>query len=411
MLKKSFLLNVLLIVAAFVAILFAFFKSLHIITKHGQDAQVPKVEGQKLNTALKVLQGFELQVDSIYLPYKDPLEIIYQEPKAGTLVKKGRTIFITVNKISPPSISMPNLVNLSFRNAVLTLQSYRLIMGDTIFKPDIAAGSVLEQMCNGVVIMPGTQLPIGSRVDLVVGTGLSDSIINVPDLIGKSFAEAKAILAGCGIEPNVVWDGAITDSLGAIVYNQFPESKNELDFTNTINPGDLMDIRIMQRPSAELLRLNQAGSQKYLDPNDTNAQVTYGPNQGEVPIGTDVNGQIIPVQKPKPKKQATQEDIDKLIHGGNTSDKNANDNNGEDKIPETYKPPKPSTDAKKESNKPNATATTKPDATTVKPKAKGTTATEPKPDANKNTTPTKPKNQSKQAIKETNKNSNEEEYK
>ncbi|MFM2385907.1 MAG: hypothetical protein RL660_664 [Bacteroidota bacterium] len=344
MLKRSLLLNILLIIVLTAGLLFAFFKSLHSITKHGQEAKVPNVTGHQLKLALKELDGFELQIDSIYVPYRDPLEIIYQEPAAGQIVKKGRIIFLSVNKLSPPTIAMPKLVDLSFRNAVLTLTSYRLIMGDTIFKPDLAAGAVLQQLLNGKEIAPGTQVPLGSRVSLVVGAGLSDSTMSVPDVIGKSWAEARSILTSMGIEPNVVWDGSISDSQSAIIYEQFPESKNELDYTNYINAGELMDLRVMQSPSEELLRMHRAGSQRYIDPNDTNVKVIYGPLIPEEPDTTALPGgeQAKPRRKPKPK------DISDEIQ-------NALQSGGQDPadVPPSYdpktatKPDKPSADQPK----------------------------------------------------------------
>jgi eukaryotic-like serine/threonine-protein kinase len=316
--QKSLLFNVLLMVLVVAALVLVLLTSLHSITKHGQDAKVPNVVGKKLAAGMSQLSGFEVKIDSIYLPYKDPLEIVYQDPQPDNIVKVGRIIFLTVNKTTPPMIAMPPLVNMSFRNAVLTLQGFRLIMGDTIFKPDIAAGAVLDQLYNGKSIAAGAQVPVGSRIDLIVGAGLSDSIMPVPDLIGRTFAEARSLLDASGILYNIVWEGSISDSNAAVIYNQQPESKDELDFESKITPGDMIDLRIMQRPSAELLRMNQAGSRKFLDPNDTNAVVTYGPNTTEMPVPVDANGATTTstTAKPKPKKPAatTAEEVEKLLN-------------------------------------------------------------------------------------------------
>jgi eukaryotic-like serine/threonine-protein kinase len=430
MLKKSILANILLMLGITAGILFIFFRSLNTITKHGQEAKVPNVTGHQLKLALKELDGFELHIDSIYIPYKDPLEIIYQEPAAGEVVKKGRIIFLSVNKVSPPSISMPKLVDLSFRNAVLTLQSYRLVMGDTIFKPDLAAGAVLSQLYNGKEVSAGTQIPIGSRISLVVGAGLSDSAIAVPDLIGKTFAEARSIITGLGIEPNFVWDGMITDSLNAIVYEQFPESKNELDYINYSNPGELMDVRIMQKPSEELLRMHRAGSQRYLDPNDTSVKVIYGPPPSADDTAAALNelGAEKRKPKPKPKLENVDEEINSIINNdanakpasdGNTDvvkprDKPSTETKPSDKGASTTKP----TDKAGNTNI-NTPVKPKPVAPKVDANAKQAgnkaTGTAPKPDAAKQTadpnskknTPAKPK---KAPVKESNKFSNENEF-
>jgi eukaryotic-like serine/threonine-protein kinase len=415
MLKRSFLLNILLVGLVLFALLFIFFQSLNTITKHGQDAIVPKVEGQKLGAAVKALEGFELEIDSIYLPYKDPLEIIYQEPKAGSKVKRGRIIFLTVNKTTPPTVAMPELVNMSFRNAVLTLQSYRLIMGDTIFKPDIAAGAVLEQLFNGKPISAGTQIPIGSQVNLVVGAGLSDSVLNVPDFIGKSYAEVRSVLDGIGITANIVWDGSITDTNAAVVYNQFPESKNELDFENTITPGDMIDLRIMQRPSSELLRMNQAGSAKFSDPNDTNAVVTYGPPTSTLPIEGSNPDSVARKRRPRRivPKTATDVEIDKIINDARNEATNASEKVIEKETEKPIEKPEPTiikaSPKKIEPVKPIVPDNKKP-TTTVKPAAvikPIKTTTEKVPAAKLPTKPVK----KKPAVKDLDKNSNENDYK
>jgi hypothetical protein len=212
--------------------------------------------------------GFRINIDSTYQLDKDPLEVLFQEPEAGTSVKIGRTIFLTINKKAPPSIEMPNLVNMSFRNALLTLHSYNLEMGDTSYRPDVAAGAVLEQWVKGKQIMPGTMIPFGTKIDLVIGEGLSGEQ-PVPNLIGMTWGEVKLLLDSLSLTSNPIWEGTITDSSTAIIYMQQPEALNELDFRNSIPEGDIMDIRIMQSPSEEILKQNQPGSKKLMGEDDS----------------------------------------------------------------------------------------------------------------------------------------------
>lgn len=253
-----------------VALLYLFFNSLAWLTNHGKQTVVPSLEGKSMKEAVDILEnkGFDVTIDSTFQSYKHPLEVIFQEPAAGSVVKYGRTIFLTVNRQTPPSIPMPNLVGISFRNALLTMQSFRLSMGDTIYKPDLATGSVLEQQFKGRVIAPGTMVPIGSKIDLVIAEGFSGAI-DVPNLVGLSWQEASTILDSLILTPNAIWEGEISDSSSAIIYAQTPAAINELDFKNSINRGDLIDLRIMQNPSAELLQKNQGGSQTLLGDDET----------------------------------------------------------------------------------------------------------------------------------------------
>lgn len=267
-----------------IGLLYAFFNSLNYLTNHGKQTKVPSLVGKDMKTAVAILkkEGFKIQVDSTYISYKNPLEVLFQQPEIGATVKVGRTIFITVNRKSIPKISMPNLVNLSFRNAILTMQSYRLVMGDTTYRPDVAAGAVLEQWVNGKKVNPGTPIPYGSKIDLVIGEGLSEEK-EVPNLIGTTYADAKATLESLGVTINILWDGTITDSSSAIVYQQTPEAINELDFKNTILVGDMMDLRIMQNPSQEIIRKNMPGSKKLLGDDSSEVLEVEVPTKVEVP--------------------------------------------------------------------------------------------------------------------------------
>ncbi len=270
MLKRSFLFTLLFISLITLGLLYLFFNSLNWLTNHGKQTTVPELMGKKMSVAVKELEkmGFRINIDSTYQLDKDPLEVLFQEPEAGTSVKVGRTIFLTINKKAPPSIEMPNLVNMSFRNALLTMHSYNLEMGDTSYRPDVAAGAVLEQWVNGMQIAPGTMIPFGTKINLVIGEGLSGEQ-PVPNLIGMSWGEAKMLLDSYSLIANAVWEGEITDSNAAIVYTQQPEALNELDFVNSIPEGDIIDVRIMQQPSEELIKQNQPGSKKLMGEEDS----------------------------------------------------------------------------------------------------------------------------------------------
>jgi beta-lactam-binding protein with PASTA domain len=178
-------------------------------------------------------------------------------PDTGSSVKTGRTIFLTINKAEPPLTPMPKLTDLSFRSAIRILESARLIMGDTIHKPDFAKGAVLEQRYKGKPITAGDMIPQGSRIDLVVGDGLNNVEMDVPDVIGSTADEGITILNGAGLSPIIIWDGIITDSSSAFIYKETPAPYNELEVPNRIKEGDVIDIRIKQNPTNQELEDNR----------------------------------------------------------------------------------------------------------------------------------------------------------
>lgn len=248
--QKTFIGNLAIIAAICAVLYWAFFASLGFITGHGKEVSVPALIGKNVKESIAILeqQGFDVDVDSSYVPEQKALIVLSQQPVGGTTVKKGRTIFIIVNKLTPPQTPMPNLVNMSFRSAEMLLASNRLVLGDTIFKPDIAQGAVLNQMLNGKDIAPGTMIPQGSKITLVIGDGLGNKEINVPDLSGLSYPEALAILSGSNLNYTVVFDGTIADTTTAVVYMQQPAAFNEYNEPNKISEGDNVDIRVKQDP-------------------------------------------------------------------------------------------------------------------------------------------------------------------
>lgn len=272
-LRNSFVFNLLLVFLLCGLFYIVFFSSLSLITGHNSHARVPNVLNQDVKIAVKSLEqlGFEVEIDSAYEPKMRSLMVLSMIPDTGSSVKTGRTIFLTINKAEPPLTPMPKLTDLSFRSAIRILESARLVLGDTIRKPDYAKGAVLEQLYNGKTITAGDMIPQGSKITLVVGDGLNNVEMDVPDVIGSTADEGITILNGAGLSPIIIWDGVITDSSSAIIYKQSPAPYNELEVPNRIKEGDVMDIRIKQNPTNEELEDNRkpANTVNNAEPNPT----------------------------------------------------------------------------------------------------------------------------------------------
>lgn len=225
-------------------VLVLFLGSLGVLTKHGRSLKIPSVTGKTMSEAEKILsdQGFDVKIqDSVYLDTVAPLKVIKQFPEADAVVKINRTVYLTVNRSVPPMISMPRLVG-SFRNALLILKQFGLKLGDTTYRLDFAKNSVLDQLYNGQPVKPGTKIPMGSTISLVLGSGISNSTVAVPDLFGMTYSEAIALLDSMHIGHITVADAGITDTLNAFVYRQNPERLDEDRKVNRIRPGQLIDI-------------------------------------------------------------------------------------------------------------------------------------------------------------------------
>lgn len=243
--SKPLWVNILAGFVVLVLLLLLFLGSLDIITHHGKTMKIPSVVGQSIDQARKTLesQGFEIVIqDSNYNDTIPPLQVIKQFPDADNLVKVNRTVYLTINRSVAPEIDMPNLLSMTFRNAEMVLRRYGLKLGDTVFKPDFARNSVLDQQFKGESIKPGTKIQQGSEITLVLGNGVGTEFI-VPDLFGMTFRDARATIAESGlIVGSVVPDADVADTMNAFVYRQNPDRYDYEKQINHIRQGQIIDI-------------------------------------------------------------------------------------------------------------------------------------------------------------------------
>ena len=204
---------------------------LGIITRHGQSVEVPDFTNMTFEEAAETasLAGLNAEtVDSVYVMRMKRGAVFSQNPAAGSAVKKGRRILLTINALTPKKIKMPSLVGYSMRQAKAELTSRGLSLGRLIYISDIATNNVLRQVLGNSEIKPGTLVESGSEIDLVVGLNSEDSRTYAPDVVGMKYLRAvDAVHENSLNVSRLVFDGNIktyNDSLNATVYRQSPAS-------------------------------------------------------------------------------------------------------------------------------------------------------------------------------------------
>ncbi len=270
--RQHFLVNLLVALGLLLGIIFAFLGLLKVITRHNQYEKVPLVTGKSLQEAEEILRdkGFKVEIqDSVWKPDMSPLLVVAQSPDANQTVKANRLIFLTVNKSQPPIIEMPNLVGFSFRNALLYIGQLGLKLGDTTRKPDIARDAVLEQLYNGQPIRPGVRIFEGSVISFVLGNGLGDEELNVPELYGMTYTESKIMLQQMGLALGaVIADPDVKDTANAYIFRQSPITTMDLPEggkrVNRIRVGQSIDIWLSAMPKPKYY------TEEELDSVDTN---------------------------------------------------------------------------------------------------------------------------------------------
>jgi beta-lactam-binding protein with PASTA domain len=245
--------NILIGIGGLFFLLIVFFLSLGWITGYGKTAKVASVVGQSYVAAQLQLEkeGFEVVIlDSIYVDSIAKLAVIRQTPEADEIVKAGRTIYLTINRMVPPQVEMPSLVGFSLKSAELYLQSLQLRLGAITYKPDFARNAVLDQLFNGVPIAQGVKIPLGSSISLVIGTGLGSEETDMPNLVGLTYEEARNLLSLQHINIGSVLSlETIKDSATSFIFKQTPshlsdklDSLTGMPFPNKIRQGQLVDL-------------------------------------------------------------------------------------------------------------------------------------------------------------------------
>lgn len=252
--RKSFWFNLLIVLLLCLILYIMFFLTLSWVTKHGQEVKIPDLRGKDINTAKDLLKQmhFEVALDSTYEPLAQPMSVLKQVPDTGSMVKTGRTVFLTFNMVVPPRVPMPNLVGLTYRSAEMLLKNNKLFVGDTALVPDIASGAIKEQHFKGSTINPGDLIPQGSKIGLVIGNGLGNTEHDVPNVVGMSVEMAITVLNQYNLQALPFPRNELTqisDTGSAIVVDQAPKATGDDGQTVRIKEGDLIELYIEQYPT------------------------------------------------------------------------------------------------------------------------------------------------------------------
>lgn len=222
---KSFRTNIIAALLTVVGLLLVAFFSLRYYTKHGQGLNVPLVKGLSFEQAVRKLEdaGLKYEVDSVFIMDQPAGIVIDQDPDPNTFVKDNRTIYLTINAGKIPNTKFPDIAFKTLREAQAVIESSRLKLGDTTYKPDVSRDVVLEATFGGQPIQPGDIIPVGSRINLVLGDGRGNEDVDIPQLTGLTVDEAKFSLKGSNLSlGNIFYEGNITDSANAVIIKQDP---------------------------------------------------------------------------------------------------------------------------------------------------------------------------------------------
>jgi hypothetical protein len=177
LIKTPIVLN--LVVAAVISVVLAVgvLKWLDVYTRHNQAIVVPDLKGMDLDEATYHLEQQQLQynvIDSVFSQDVNPGSVVEVVPKAGSKVKAGRIVFITINARTAQMALIPEVADLSFRQAYALLKSRGFDTIETEYVPGDYKDLAIAVTLRGDTLHPGVNVPLSVPLTLIVSNGMAE---------------------------------------------------------------------------------------------------------------------------------------------------------------------------------------------------------------------------------------------
>ena len=237
--EKKFYIHLAAAILLIFVLLWLTFRLIDRFTRHGQTFLMPQITGMKIEEA-KEKYGNDLNfivTDSVYQKDKEPGSIVQQDPLPDSKIKRGRNVYYIVVAKTPEKTIMPNLNNLSLRQAVVSLESAGLKIKEIVYVKHFARNAVCEQRYNDKVVKPGTELIKDSKITLHVGLGPDDKNVHLPNILGMKAEDVQRSLniAGLNLGNENYIDNDSIQNLVVVKMTPHYHSK-------TAKPGTFVDV-------------------------------------------------------------------------------------------------------------------------------------------------------------------------
>lgn len=173
--SKTFLIQLGLALVAVVVLVFATLQWLKSTTNHGEFVEVPDFSKMSVMEMRKAVEeaGLRYQVldSSEYNPDYPRFSILDQNPPAGNKVKANRKIYFTVNPSGYKKVTVPDIIQVTQRNATSMLRAVGLEVERVTYIDELGKDMVYNMKFKGKYIKPGDKLPKTSKIELICGNG------------------------------------------------------------------------------------------------------------------------------------------------------------------------------------------------------------------------------------------------
>ena len=230
--NKKLYLNIGVALALFFVIVLVILLSLKSYTRHGESIPLPDFQGLSFEEFKQFIKENQLNytiTDSVYDDTSPKGTIVRQDPYPHSGVKRGRCIYVTVVSSLPESTIMPDVMNLSVREAVSRIYGSNLTISKINFVKGFDRNAIQKQLIDDQEVEPGTKLKKFAAVTLVASKGERSEPHKVPNLKGLTKTEAMQRLYQNSFNVgNIVGDDE--KSVGLVVVSQTPAASDKSDY-------------------------------------------------------------------------------------------------------------------------------------------------------------------------------------
>ncbi len=192
--SKKFLKHFLIAVGITLVLILMILQSLAWYTKHNNYIIVPDFRGMNFSEVQSSPENINYQfnvIDSLFDADKPKGSILSQDPFPGAKVKKNRMVYLTITSMVPEKTTMPELRDLTLRQAQSMLETAGLKLGKLFYIKSFDEDAVQNQLFKGKPIHAGTELDKGSVINLTVGMGAKAAEAMIDSLRLDSLQENK----------------------------------------------------------------------------------------------------------------------------------------------------------------------------------------------------------------------------
>lgn len=238
--SKKFVVAIVIAVIALLALCVGGFAIIRNVTNGGEKVIVPQVVGLSQEDAISTLAGMNLEykiIEGSSDEYGEGI-VIAQDIAAGTEVKAGKEIKITIN-LSKNGIEVPDVTGKSKDAAVMALEN----AGFEVNIEEEASETVEKDKVISQSPSKGRKLKEGSKVTIVVSTGAAN--VSVPNVVGLTKDDAISRLHDLKLRYSITsYEYNNSYAEGYVIYQNYNAGEE-------IAPDSVVNIKISKGPKPE----------------------------------------------------------------------------------------------------------------------------------------------------------------